>query len=317
MTALRDITVIIPARNAVASIGATLASLAAARDLIATVLLVDDASDDGTAAAARTAADASALPLTVIDGGGRGPGAARNRALERATSDFVFFIDADDQVLPGGLARMRSALAADPRLVLAIGSFLRRIPGQPDRVRRAQSYRRGAVGNARAYLSGRLRPVQIGAALARRSAVGAIRFPEAARYDEDTCFWAQLVAKGDAEGIADLVAVYNASPERMEARFIADPRRAFLDISRAYRRLSGGHLDPAAIAIRRSILALSVARIAVRHGDYRTAQRFLRRVGWEGLPLQVKYRRLRYDLRTRAALALAALGLGRRSAGAT
>ena len=59
------ISVIIPARNAAATIGATLSSLAADKALIGEILLIDDGSDDDTVSKAEEAAHNHALPLKV------------------------------------------------------------------------------------------------------------------------------------------------------------------------------------------------------------------------------------------------------------
>ena len=80
--------VIIPARNAQATLPRTLRSLeAAAAGLDVQTVVVDDAE-------------------------GRGISWARNRGLDRATGDVVFFADADDVVRPGFFSTMLSVLAS-------------------------------------------------------------------------------------------------------------------------------------------------------------------------------------------------------------
>ena len=62
------ISVVIPARNAAATIGVTLSSLAADRTLIGEILLIDDSSDDDTVARAVEAARASGIVGERYDG---------------------------------------------------------------------------------------------------------------------------------------------------------------------------------------------------------------------------------------------------------
>src|SRR5258707_877342 len=112
MPPLPSISVIIPARDAAKTISATLASLVAARDLIREV--IDDCSTDRTREAARVAARLGELPLTVIEGEGRGPGAARNLGLGIATGRLIYFIDADDEAIPNGLRRLEATLSGGP-----------------------------------------------------------------------------------------------------------------------------------------------------------------------------------------------------------
>jgi glycosyltransferase involved in cell wall biosynthesis len=102
------VSVVVPARNASATIGRTLASLAA-QDLDGRyeVVVVDDGSDDGTADIARAAPG----PVTVLALGALGAAEARNRGVRAATADTIAFTDADCFPTPDWLARGLEALA--------------------------------------------------------------------------------------------------------------------------------------------------------------------------------------------------------------
>lgn len=76
------------------------------------VVAVDDGSADGTAAElAREAASRSNLRMLRLDG--RGAGAARNAGMYAAQGDFLYFMDADDSLLPGSLAQLLSRTESD------------------------------------------------------------------------------------------------------------------------------------------------------------------------------------------------------------
>jgi glycosyltransferase involved in cell wall biosynthesis len=89
-------TVVIPARNAEAYIGDAVASVLRQQPAPTSVIVVDDASTDTTAAVA-TGAGAHVLQ----SGGPVGPGPARNLGVAASATPLVAFLDADDLWAPG------------------------------------------------------------------------------------------------------------------------------------------------------------------------------------------------------------------------
>lgn len=91
--------VVVPARNAAATIGACVDSLLALEPPALEVIVVDDASHDGTGdLAARHGARVLRVETNV------GPGLARNLGAEAARGRFLAFTDADCEVPPDWLA---------------------------------------------------------------------------------------------------------------------------------------------------------------------------------------------------------------------
>jgi glycosyltransferase involved in cell wall biosynthesis len=108
-----EVSAIIPAHDAAATLGRTLDALAAqdfAGDV--EVVVVDDASTDATAALA------SARGVrVVVNEGENGPAGARNAGLAATTAPLVAFTDADCEPAPGWLSALVAALR-DADLVL-------------------------------------------------------------------------------------------------------------------------------------------------------------------------------------------------------
>ena len=107
------VTVLIPARNAEATLAETLESLATQTFRDFDVLLVDDASSDGTRAVAERFTDRLALRLLALPVNA-GVAGALNLGLAQISSPYVARIDADDLALPTRLAQQHAYLQAHP-----------------------------------------------------------------------------------------------------------------------------------------------------------------------------------------------------------
>ena len=99
------ICVVIAAYNSAATIGRAVASALAQAETVE-VIVVDDASTDATAAAARAADDGSGrLTVRCLAMNG-GPSHARNLAIAASHATHIAVLDADDFFLPGRFAAL-------------------------------------------------------------------------------------------------------------------------------------------------------------------------------------------------------------------
>ena len=111
------ISVMIGAYNAEPYLAEAIESVFAQTHRPLELIVVDDGSTDGTAAVAQAYGDR--LSFAQQENGGNG--AARNRALQLATSDYFAFLDADDRFTPQKLELQLAALDADPGLDVVFG----------------------------------------------------------------------------------------------------------------------------------------------------------------------------------------------------
>lgn len=106
------VSVVIPTRNRRALLERTLASVLGQEGVELAVIVVDEASTDGTADVLASVADPRVSIVRHFEA--RGVAAARNAGLERVETDWVAFVDDDDLWAPHKLASQLETLAANP-----------------------------------------------------------------------------------------------------------------------------------------------------------------------------------------------------------
>lgn len=118
-----EVSVLLTVHNFADHVGAALRSVALGEGVPLEVVAVDDAStDDSVAVVREVSRELPWLPITLIRRTHNGGlPAARNLALEHARADLVFVLDADNMVLPRGIAKLRDALEQHPEAAFAYG----------------------------------------------------------------------------------------------------------------------------------------------------------------------------------------------------
>ena len=177
--------VIIPCRNGERIVGEAVRSALAQSEPPLEVIVVDDASTDGTREAARMAG-AKVLRTEAR----RNAGGARNLGIESASGDVLAFLDADVGAPRDWLTRVRAAFERDPDVV-AVGGSVRN--GRPGLFGDLDLYLNHSewIGGPASFKG--LIPT-LGVAY-RRDAVGPVRFVET-NLGEDASFGAEVLSRG-------------------------------------------------------------------------------------------------------------------------
>lgn len=113
------VTVIIPLYNKAPYIKRALDSVIAQTWTEYEVLVVDDGSTDGGGEIVSQYGDPR---IRLITQANAGPGAARNRGLAEAKGEYVAFLDADDEWLPGFLGKCLTVLERSDKRVASVTS---------------------------------------------------------------------------------------------------------------------------------------------------------------------------------------------------
>jgi glycosyltransferase involved in cell wall biosynthesis len=129
-----SISVVIPAWNAEGTLGRCLESVAAQEEPAYEVIVVDDASDDGTAGIA----GAAGVRVVTCERR-RGPARARNRGVEEASGNVILFLDSDVTIPPDLTAGMRELFDSDGT-VTAVQTLYTPLCPAPDPVSRYQNF---------------------------------------------------------------------------------------------------------------------------------------------------------------------------------
>lgn len=188
-----QVSVIIPAYNAAQSIERALQSVAAQTLPAAEVIVVDDGSNDGTAA--RAMAMQSILEpskLIVIEQPNQGAGAARNKAIYAATQPYLAFLDADDEWLPTKLERSM-AVMDEADYVLVAHDYLDVTPNGDNHIDCAQRFNEGADPYVSLYLKGFIPSISV--VVRRETVIAADGFDATLRNAQDFELWLKVLAE--------------------------------------------------------------------------------------------------------------------------
>lgn len=118
------ISVIIPAYNAGEYIDSCLRSVLTQRDAEFEVIVVNDGSVDCTGRLCREWSRRFGN-LRCVEQEHRGQGTARNNGIRHASGEWLVFLDADDELVPGALRRLQEIAAAGETDIICYEFFLR------------------------------------------------------------------------------------------------------------------------------------------------------------------------------------------------
>jgi glycosyltransferase involved in cell wall biosynthesis len=129
--------VLIPLFNHAEEVRSALASVAVSEYGALEVVVLDDASTDRSQETVLDFLGEHAhLPGLLIEHVvNRGLGRTRNDLVESARGEFVFMLDADNEIYPTALGRLAAALDDDPEALFAYPMLEEHVDGEPDTLR--------------------------------------------------------------------------------------------------------------------------------------------------------------------------------------
>lgn len=240
------ISVIMAAHNAGSYLGAAIASVLGQSHADLQLIVSDDGSTDETPDIARSAALRDARVTVLRSETAGGPAAARNRALEVATGDWIAVVDADDLIHPHRFTRLLEA-AIDSGADMVADNLIR-FGAEDGRTLLGDLGGAGSwTPDATALLAAEMGtpPVPVGylKPMIRRTALGDLTYREDMTVGEDLDFLLRLTCEGaTCHVLREAYYLYRrhsgSISHRLSASDVAGMQRAAADLA------AGGDLPP-------------------------------------------------------------------------
>lgn len=204
------VSVVIPAYRAATFIGRAVDSVLGQTSPPSEVLVIDDGSPDDIAGALRPYGNR----VTLIRKPNGGAASARNLGIDRASGDYIAFLDADDYWAPEKLERQLELFRLHPELGTVCGRWSTQVPGA-EPVAPAPSLDRDfdtvlSLSGADAFRVAT--KMWTSTILVRRQVLGSNRFVSGLEPAEDRDLWVRLVAAGPVYMTSEPLATYVQEP---------------------------------------------------------------------------------------------------------
>lgn len=204
------ITVVIPLYNKADTIGRAIASVQRQSVTDWELIVVDDGSTDGGGSVAETTEDQR---IRVVCQANSGVSRARNRGVSEARSEWVAFLDADDEWKPGFLAACLRLRETYPEADVLATSYERHDSNGQTRRAVLHRWEPGKEGLMERYFDVAANsdpPFCSISVMIRRAALQAVGgFPEAIGQGEDLLTWARLAVGGNIAFTDESLAIFH------------------------------------------------------------------------------------------------------------
>lgn len=214
--------IIIPSYNYAHYLSRAISSIHQQADSDYEILVVDDGSADNTRHIAQQLA--SQHPnIRYYYQNNQGPAAARNLGITKSAGQYIIFLDADDELLPGALREYKKMITAQPSKQVFIGEHITQTTNGKLKKSTPQDLKiKGKEQLFVAYLFGKV-SISAGAIAIHHSVFNKVRFPEQLRSTEDIPFYAQILALFDTVFIAKpLVKIHKHSDSLRHSFHLAE-----------------------------------------------------------------------------------------------
>lgn len=190
------ISVVIPAYNYARTLPrAVLSVLPQLEGASAELLVIDDGSTDSTPQVIEELQAQHPGRFRSIRKSNGGLASVRNLGITEALGTFLVFLDADDELAPGGIDALVSHIESTPESRLVIGAHWSVFPDGRKSLHTPKALPEGARARVRGYLLDKTISISNGACAMHREVFQPGNYPEQFRNSEDIPVFAQVLAR--------------------------------------------------------------------------------------------------------------------------
>lgn len=188
------ISVVIPAYNYGASLARAAQSILGQRDARTELLIIDDGSTDATPDVINALHLAYPEQFRSIRKENGGLASVRNLGIRESQGDWLVFLDADDEFVPGALGKLIEHIESNRQSRLVIGEHISINSAGNRRRHRNTRLPGGALERVKAYLLDKTLGLSNGGCAMHREVFDLGNYPERFRNSEDLPVFAQALA---------------------------------------------------------------------------------------------------------------------------
>jgi glycosyltransferase involved in cell wall biosynthesis len=179
------------------------------------LIVIDDGSKDGTLALLEAMDVPPGHQACYRSQVNAGPAAARNHGLRLARGAWVLFLDADDELHEGALARVLEQVRTDPEVDLLVGGHVSQFIDGRRKYHPPSRFDDDPQRRLFDYLLGKRVSLSHGCTVFRRSRVEERPYPENLRQSEDIAVFAYLLACPRVRRVDEPLAIIHKHPDSL------------------------------------------------------------------------------------------------------
>lgn len=213
------ITIVIPAYNYAKVLPRALMSVISQRQGHHEVIVIDDGSTDATPEVLSALGHQYPGAFRVVRKNNGGLASVRNRGIVEATTPWLIFLDADDELAPGALVAIDSHIGTHPKTEMIIGAHVSIEPDGRRREHKPGVLPEDPVERVRAYLLDKRLTLANGACVMHKAVFSQSCYPERFRNAEDIPVFAQALGNHQCSLLLQPLALIHKHDDSLRHQF--------------------------------------------------------------------------------------------------